>query len=421
LFADWYGYTKTVKEAKTVFSTHDLGHTDPRTFVGIAYLYISPKVAEIIKNLPKEEKGLAIAARYPACDGYTDEDFKNWLDRDDRPFDYPRLPWREQVALERNSSIKQNYWLGQLLRSFFSYNSRSERIFRIIELNEFIHRAKENQTLKDFLETDTSYQDKCRSLEITVYTDDSKRLFSNEDTMPKFLKFGENSSLKIKEQLLKLTRVELEKVLDWENNPFLSKSASDASLPFVMQFIKAAFGEVKKAPITELSKRDMKNAVMSAFLSGSQSFWDSLGTRKDVSLSTETVIDELRRIDFNAAEMKRNFSYLIHTGILNKLSPVEVIAVTLGYEKPARWAEKNKLEPTLELATQMMIDEKLDPEFFARLVAYVIINNLDLISLDEEFLENDFKDIPMSWAYNIISKSKQKRTLVHPKAILALL
>lgn len=420
LLTEWYGYDKEVKAPDNKHSNLDLGYI-LAGYSGSFYTKITSEGAEAIKSLPKEIREIMVQAWYPASDGLTDEDFIAWVHSGQRSAEKTWKNWREQQVFRKNPHLLKSWDFGNLLKGFFKYGKRSDRIFRIIEMNEFLHRATEDQTLENFLETDKEYQAKCKNMELVVYSNNSNKFFEYDESLPKFLKFGGNTTIKVKEELLKLTRSDFEKVLAWETNPYKSSCTSDASLTFAKLFIKAALGDNQKVEIKELSGQEIKNTVMTAFLSGSENFWNSLGAKRDISMATEVVLDELRKISFNSDEIKRGLSYLIHTGVLNKLSPVEVIAVTLGYDKPGRWAEPNKGEPTLEVATKMMIAGKLDPQFFAKLVAYIIINNLDLIIVDDELAEHDFEEVPISWAYPLINKSRQKRKLVHPKAVLILI
>lgn len=420
LLNEWYGYDKEVKDPTEKYSNFDLGYMLVG-YNGTYYTRMTSEGAEAIKSLPKEIREIMVKAWYPASDGLTDDDFIAWAHSGQRSSEKTWKNWREQKVMRKNPRLLKNWDFGNLVKGFFKNGKRSDRILRIIEMNEFLHRATEDQTFQDFLETDTEYQEKCKNMELTLHSKVTSKLFEYDESLPKFLKFGGNTTNKVKEELLKLTRSDFEKVLAWEANPYNSSCSSDSSLSFVKLYIKASFGQVQKVEIKELSGQEVKNTVMTAFLTGSENFWNSLGQRKDISTEIEIVLDELRKISFNSDEMRRGLSYLIHTGVLSKLSPVEVIAVTLGYDKPARWAEPNKGEPTLEVGTQMMVNGKLDPEFFAKLIAHIIINNLDLIVVDEELAEHTFEEVPVSWAYPIINKSRQKRKLVHPKAVLALI
>lgn len=417
---EWYGYDKEVKAPENKLSNLDLGYI-LNGYNGTFYTKITPEGAEAIKSLPKEIREIMVQAWYPASDGLTDDDFVAWVHSGQRSAEKTWKNWREQKVLRRNPRFLKNWDFGKLIESFFKYGKRSDRIFRMIEMNEFLHHAAEDQTFENYLETNTEYQEKCKNMELTMHSKLTTKLLEYDESLPKFLKFGGNTTNKVKEELLKLSRSDFEKLLAWETNPYKSSCTSDGSLDFARLYIKAALGSSQKVEIKELSGQEIKNTVMTAFLSGSENFWNSLGSKRDISMATEVVLDELRKISFNSDEIKRGLSYLIHTGVLNKLSPVEVIAVTLGYDKPARWAEPNKGETTLEVATKMMIAGKLDPEFFAKLIAYIIINNLDLISVDEELGEHDFEEVPISWAYPLINKSRQKRKLVHPKAVLILI
>lgn len=422
LFSEWYGYDKFVKYPTARFSNTDLGYMKTG-YAGTVWHSMTPEGAEVIKSLPREIRETMVSAWYAESDGLTADDFAAWIVSGERNTDRNSSwrNWRQQIVLRRNSSIKNDYWFTQIIGAFFNYRKRSDRIFRTIEINEFLHSAEADQTFENFLETDQNYQTKCKNLEFTIHSEASKKLISREFDIPKFLKFGAGCSLTVREKLLKLERSAFEKLLDWENNAYYSSASTDASPDYVDLFIGAALGKALKVTIKEMSGEDVKNFIMTEFLSGSPEFWSSLTSKKTLTGAVSVVIDELDKISFNEGEFTRNFAYLISTGVLSKLSPLEIVALTMGYNKSARWAAPNKGDTTLEVATTMMLDKKLDPEFFAKLVSYIVINNLDLIVVNDDLADHSFEDVPISWAYPIITKSSQKRKLVHHRAVLALM
>lgn len=421
LFSEWYGYDKFVKYPTTKFSNTDLGYMKSG-YAGSVWHAMTPEGAEVIKALPREIREIMASAWYAESDGLTADDFAAWIvsgERGDKNASWRN--WRQQRALRRNPSLKNDYFFTKIIGTFFNYRKRSDRIFRVIEINEFLHRADSDQTFENFLETDQNYQDKCKNLELEVYSEASKKLVSREFDIPKFLKFGAGCSLPVREKLLKLNRSEFEKVLDWEKNAYFSSASTDASPDYVDLFIGAALGKAEKISIKEMAGDDVKNFIMAKFLSGPTEFWTSLAAKRSLNDAVAVVVDELNRLPFKDIEFTRNFAYLISTGALSKLSPLEVIALTMGYHKSARWAASSKGDTTLEIATKMMINKKLDPEFFAKLVSYIVINNLDLIVVNDDLADHSFEDVPVSWAYPIITKSSQKRKLVHHKAVLILM
>lgn len=421
VFSEWYGYDKIVNEPMTKYSNIDLGYM--RTgHGGVVNHYLTPEGAEAIKALPREIREMMASAWYAESDGLTADDFTAWVvsgERADKNASWRN--WRQQRVFRQNPSLKNHHWFGRIIGAFFNYRKRSDRIFRIIEINEFLNSASDDQTLENFLETDQNYQAKCKNLEFTIYSEASEKLISREFDIPKFLKFGAGCSLPVRNKLLKLNRSEFEKVLNWEKNDYYSSSSTDASPDFVDLFISAALGKAEKITVKEMTGKEVKNVIMAEFLSGSPEFWTNLSAKRSLTDAVAMVVDELNKLLFHEVEFTRNFSYLISTGVLSKLSPLEVIALTLGYNKSARWAAPNKGETTLEIATKMMVEKKLDPEFFAKLVSYIVINNLDLIVVNDDLADHTFEDVPVSWAYPIIIKSNQKRKLVHHKAVLALM
>lgn len=421
LFSEWYGYDKVVKSPQDKFSNQDLGYRITG-YNGTAWFLLSSEAAEVIMALPADRRHSAANAYYTECDGITADDFKTWLHSQEyllsKPNDQSRN-WRNASVRLRNPGLANEYHFHVIIGSFFGHKSRSDRIFRMIEINEFVHRGAEGQTLENFLETDTSYQGKCKDLVLEVYSPESKRLFGYG--VPKIFMFGGSTSLKVKKLLLELTVEEMKKVLDWKNNSYYSSSSSDASVDFAALFIGAALGNVQKIEVKEMKGPEIKNAVMAEFFSGSKEFWSNLGARTDTSRMVAITLEELEAINFDAEEFTRNFSYFIRADVLGKLTPVEIIALVLGYHKSARWAQPNKGDTTQEVITQMMMHGKLDPEFIAKLIAHIVISNNGLIIVNDELIENSFDEMPISWAYQMLPKSNQKRKLVHPAAVSVLI
>lgn len=420
LFSEWYGYDKVVKEPEGRYTDTQLGYRQASHYANFPKS-LTPEGAALIRSLSLQERELMVKLYFPECDGLTVEDFATWIRTGKRTSDkYGRYyNWRIQKALETNPGFQNDYHFTSLITDFFKYKTRSDRLFRIIEINEFVNTASADQTFENFLETDTNYQEKCKNLEVTPYTKDLNKLF--DWNTPKFLQFGNNFSLKARQPLLKLKPSEMAKVIKWDQNQYLEDSKADTSVSFVELFIGAALGKFEKVAVRELTPKEAQNAAMTAFLTGSPEFWNSLGAKKDIASTVDFVLNEMRQVSFQGHEFTRNFAYLLQTGVVSKLSPLEVMALIYGYHKSARWAEPNKGETTLEVATKMMTEGKLDPEFFAKLVAYIVINNLDLIVVNDDLVENSFEDMPISWAYPVITKSNRKRSLVHPKAVTALM
>lgn len=420
LLSEWYGYDKIVEEPEGRFTVLELGYRASSQY-GNYSKALTLEGANLIKSLPVQDRELTAKLYFPECDGMTVDDFATWFQTGIRTIDkYGRhYNWRIQKALEINAHFKDDYHFTSLITDFFKYKTRSDRLFRIIEINEFVNTASADQTFENFLETDTNYLTKCKNLEVTPYTQDLKKIF--DWNTPKFLQFGTNVTLKARQPLLKLKPSEMAKVLKWDQNQYYEDSKADASASFVEIFIGAALGQVEKVAVRELTPQEAQNAAMTAFLTGSPEFWISLGAKKDIAGTVDFVLNEMRQVSFRGHEFTRNFAYLHQTGVVSKLSPLEVVALVYGYHKSARWAEPNKGESTLEVATKMMSEGKLDPEFFAKLVAYIVINNLDLIVVNDDLVENSYEDMPISWAYPVITKSNRKRNLVHPKAVTALM
>lgn len=421
LFSEWYGYDKVVKSPQDKFSNQDLGYSITG-YNGSAWFLMSSEAAEVINNLSVSRRHDAANSYYPECDGITADDFKTWLYSEEYRLINPREQhrnWRYNQTRLRNPSLKNEYHFLALVQSFFGHRTRSDRLFRMIEINEFVHRGSDGQTFENFLETDSNYQDKCKNLVLEIYSPESKKLFGYG--VPKIFLFGGSTSLKVRKLLLELTVEEMNKVLDWKNNSYYSSSSSDSSVDFAGLFIGAALGKVQKIAVKEMKGDEIKNAIMAEFLSGSKTFWSNLGARTDTSRMVAIVLEELLPINFDAEEFTRNFSYFIRADILGKLTPIEIIALVLGYHKSARWAEPNKGDTTQEIITQMMIAGKLDPVFIAKLIAHIVISNDGLMIVNDELIEHSFDEMPISWAYQVLPKSNQKRKLVHPKAITVLM
>lgn len=416
LMRDWYGYDKKVFQ-KDYEVDEITGLPDANTPRLVEKTGISMEVARKLQDEFSSAQLETIEEYYfPPSDGFTDEDFLEWVrnNKIDPNLKYARFNWRVLKLIQDNNYSSHDYILTQILNEFFfHYNARNEQLFRVIEINEFLHRGNPGQTFEEFLLTDTEYFDKCRSLNIVKYSKITETLYDYR-VVP-FLKFGNKVNTKTRKLLLNLTLEEFTKVADYKNNAYYDASRSDAySFVYVDIFIKSALGEEKPVEITELDSGEVRNQILMRLMSSSIEYWANASNRAELSNILSEIQTELGKCAFYNNNFKRNFAYLIETKALDSINPTELISVVIGYDKSHRWAESSKSKTTLEIVTELIHTKKLDPKMLVRLITHIVSNDLNPVVIELEFDWNSIKDMPIEWAYETLPASSKKNTLIHP-------
>lgn len=421
LLNEWYGYDRNVEIPENGFSASHLMLGSDSSYSRHSRIKVSEEFAEIVRTkLPINQREASVKLYFPPSDGYTDIDYLDWI----RANDVEKLRKTNWFSDWREISIAQDVYscavsdLPTAIRTFFkAWKRRTDQIFRLIEINEFIHRGSSEQTFEDFLLTDTEYKDRCKKLHIVDYSVTTKSLQSKY--APEFLSFGSKVALKTRKLLLPLVHEDFVKVMDYRSNPFFGTNSSNShSYEYLKLFIAAALGKITKIDITELDADEIQNRIIVTLMSRGKDDWSNIAIRKPyMSTFVIDMVSEISKVNYQHTNFRRNFSYLIGTGALDKLSPVELCAVITGYENSRRWAESSKGKSTQEIITELMISDKLDPYFICKLMAHIIVNNLQPIAVELDFDWKSIEDLPMDWAFESAPTSSKKRSASTPKLI----
>lgn len=160
-------------------------------------------------------------------DGFTDEDFLDFISHCDKNYVFLNS-FRSVLTVKKNEMKDSNHrtlWMNLLDRFFSpSFNAEGEKfsdnhgrsffIFRLIELNEFVNNANDNETLKEYLtRCYTEVSEYCKNLVFNDYGYYSKQILNSalNYTIDKDEKYYDLFTKINKEQLKKL----IEKLSDF--------------------------------------------------------------------------------------------------------------------------------------------------------------------------------------------------------------
>lgn len=402
LMNDWYGYDKKIIEPETRYSASELN------LYRAGYSYyaynLSPKVAEFIKYYqgPKNDKQFFLNNYIPACDGLTDDDFITWCNEvDTKTEDRYRRPNRDYEK-ELPSMIGSSYYY------FFSaYALRSDSLFRSIELNEFLGRSTDDQTFEEFLTTDTEYKDCCKNLTFNKYAHTAE-IFRYG--VPEFLTFTKRVNLKTKRLLLPLTKEDILKLYDADSNPLKDLNKENQhSYAYASAYVDAALNGLKTLEIEEMSASEISDIVMMHLLKDLESL-RSRDSKGMILTTLGNLVSTYSKIAFNAVNFKRNFAYIVSTGILEKLTPLEIMALVYGFENPDRWAITTP-SGVLETVCLLIENKKISAEAMCRIIATVMIERDVLIDLNSD--DNDYsalETVPPQWAAATLAGKRKNTT-----------
>lgn len=413
--SNWYGYDKKVEPASSSYTESDLYIR--RTYSGRYNL--SPEFAKTIRYTSDDDIKRRLASLYfPPADGVTEEDFLKFIeDYTIEPKKDTYLNWRTIIALDKSGIPRESkhdtYTIKNVYSKFFSLGTRSDRLFRIIEINEFLNHTKpDSLTFAEFLETDEKVAEKAKNLILQEHNVPLNSYFHYN--LPDFLEFSSRITLKTRNLLLPLTKEQMLKIFDYESNPYTKANSTNSySFEFAELYIGAATGEIKEAPVKTLEPEQISNAITLALISKTE-YWEKVAANRRASGLLSEILEELDKISYNMDSFKRNFAYLIHEGVLEKLDAKELVGVVLGFDKSHRWAEASKGKSTLEILMEFMQAGKLDPVVAAKLIAHIVNNHLQPIVLDPEFDWAIVDDSLAAWVYQILPHSDKKQTLKIP-------
>lgn len=419
--SNWYGFEKKITKPEQSYKDRDLA------IYKYSYndhaVHMSPEIARLIRLGRDEDERRRLRSLYfPPADGFTDEDFIKFLETpltgDAAKGHYN---WRTLKAFNQSgvdlSSGANNYSLKSAFSKFFDADSaRTDRLFRLIEINEFLNHTKpDDLTFENFLTTDPTIEEKCKKLILQEYSIPLETFFSYN--LPDFLQYSARIALKTKQLLLPLTKEQMLKVLDVESNPYAKSNSSNShSFEFAELYIAAALGEITEAPVKELTEAEISNAITLSMMSKT-GYWEKVASTRRASGLLSEVLMEFDKIYFGADTFKRNFAYLVEADVLKELSATELAGVVFGFEKSHRWAESSKGKSTLEILMELMQSKKLDPVAGAKLIAHIVNNHLQPIVLDLDYDWTILVDAPPAWAYEVLPHSEKKRSIGQPALV----
>lgn len=412
LFNEWYGYDKKVIATREFTSE---AHTTLQNETGLystnSLLKFMPvNVAESIVDLfpaDSDARKYAASAWRPEADGYTTEDFLAWLKGLDPTLVASKrdlkLPWH----LDQNSSSN----MLDLCADFFIPNTpRSDKLFRVIEMHEFLTRGDDSQTFQNFLETDTEYAEKCRAIDLTGVCNKSPDVINIRPLLiapPRVFKFGSRVGQRTRDLFLPLTKDQLSKVVDfWKNDILRINFAKSHTFDWVKLFIQSSLGEYKRPIVNKMPIFDIKNYFLYKIMDKWQSNRNSL-QQVDASY-VGAVCNEILSATFQD-DGTRMISYLIQSNALDDLPPLEMIAILTACRKPTCWAEETRGKSALEIFTEHMIDGVFSPAAACKFISYIIINNKQPISVTEDFDWSLINDTYPDWSYLVVPTTKSFR------------
>lgn len=417
LLNEWYGYDKSIKAKLTGYNGDDLNFPYNRYNPTYDFRLTSAIATHIRRNCDSEYRMETARHYFVETDGLTQDDYLAWSKAHNASITIGKCQgynWRVLETLSKNPDFASEFFLKSILNDFFSLKpKRNDRIIRSIELNEFVHRATDDQTFEDFLLTDTEYEENCKNLILKNYSTITKDIVDN--FAPKFLQFGSKVNSKTRSLLLPLTRTKMENVLDFKSNPYYDQSRKDSyTFEYTELFISSALNGIKRVMFNELSPLDITNQIYLRVMSAPKAYWENALNRKSLSSILDLIQIEIKKCTFSTASFKRNFSHLVSTGALDNITPAELIAVVSAYEKSHRWAESTKGKSTLDIVTELIDTKKIDAEFIAKLMAHIIINDLQPIVVELDFDWSTVNNMPVEWAYEAVPQSTTKKRLLQP-------
>lgn len=421
LFNEWYGYDKKVPTPPKNETTKSAGVIQQsswwwKTISTSVVEYITEDSAKaILSRFSKNSKEIVPAATrwYPPADGRTEEDFINWVNTVtfsknelEKP-DYSQLPWYASFHGLTNWGLKRKVY------GFFNFDEpRSDMLFRLIELSEFMDRATDTQTFEQFLLTDEICAEKCRKLDLTNLGK-YKDLISSD--APRFFSFGRGVGQNTRNLFLPLTKAEMDKVLDYANNPMLNANwIKSYSYEWAELFVKTALGQHKMLEIKMYDITEIREYLMYRIIEKYE---------QDAARNKSKAIELLMHICHALGYLHinedgcRGLSYLIGTDVFTKLNTREIVAIACAYEDSRLWAESERGKSAIEIATELMDEEIINPNAFCELIAHIILNAKTPISVTRDFEWEIIKDVPSEWAHSLIPQPKNPKTPQTPSII----
>lgn len=410
LFESFYGFDKewVIPEDIRSVRVYDLAN-NPKD-----YRYQTIRVTPQAEKILKKQVSWNQLLRYTVpVDGYTDEDFLKWAKDSENENAAMFGSWH--MSRFMNKTLVAGSHLEQLVRKFFTTPNgrhkktdlkRDEKAFRLIELNEFFARAKENQTLKNFLETDDKIEDFCKSFTYNNYGASSKNLLSTDY---KFMRFNKHFSIKARKIILDLTKEELQKVILQRNtNPLKNTPYENTgSFSFIKDFIDHALGK------TTLVQRNVlpHNEIQEAFtlnLIKDYNYWknspENISVHKRLQ-SAGSLIEEV----YDKNKCSQEFlTYLVEKDLIKKYNPKETIAILIGACNIRYWVSKTSGKDIREIAMEKSDNEEISMYSLLEFISYIICNDLDAVSGVNFDWASFNGEVPADWSYSLFPTVKSR-------------
>lgn len=420
LFNEWYGYDKKVILPETTELPDSTKAIKSASYSWRAVdtsivPYITDESAKAILARFKRSKEIIPASTrwHPPADGRTEEDFINWVNtveftqKDLNRLPYSTIPWYASLHGLKDRNLERK------VREFFKFDEpRSDMIFRLIELSEFMNRADDTQTFEQFLLTDEISAEKCRNLDLTSVGQYKDLVSQNA---PRFFSFGRGVGQNTRDLFLPLVKSEMAKVLDFQNNPMLNANwIKSYSYEWADLFFKTALGQrkildIKIYPVIEIQEYLMYRII--------EKFEQDSAKNKTKAIRLLMEICHALNYLHLDEDGCRGMSYLIETGVIAELSPLQIMAVACGYEESKLWAEPEKGMSSIEISIELMHEGVVSPKEFCELISHIVVNEQNPIRVERDFDWNIIKDVLIDWAYTLLPPAKNTRPPQIPSII----
>lgn len=358
-------------------------------------------------------------------DGYTDQDYIDWIKNNwskDNELFYNHDSWH-YIRYIKESDIGNNrfkYFVREFLNGPSPYSSkssyiRSDKVFRVIELNEFFERAKPKETLKEFLENDSLISDLCKSLTFNDYGKNSKDLIFSGYGDYLFMEFGKNFPIKARKIILELNREELKKVIiDRSKNPLKdTPNERTSSVTFIKDFVDHALGKAIIIDRKVLSSEEIKRHFTLNVI-GDLGFWEKHSDSSctlDYSITLAmSCINESFRSDKDSREF---LTYIIDSGVLKDYNPRQILAILIGGCITGHWVSKTSGKDIRKIAMEKIDNNELKLSALLDFISYIICSDCAAVSgakFDWDLLN---LDTAAEWIYSMFPTVKSREAAVH--------
>lgn len=418
LFNEWYGYDKKLirspdseKNPKITkfFLVSTINHYNAQHIA-----FMPSEIAQAINDqFPNRRESVRVAKYWrPDCDSRTSAEFLEWMttltsESLEREV-YGNLPW---YATEPSENL--NWYLRNEIYDFYKYdNPRSDKLFRLIELSEFIERGNDTQTFREFLLEDQICAEKCRTLDTSNLENYEHLLQSGS---PKFFNFGRGVSQKSRDLFLPLTKENMKTILDYRKNPIIKSNYNKSySNEWLELYFKSALGKHKPLDIKMYDEVSIKEYLLYRIL---DKFEKSPASRRYTKMDLlQEIIHKINYLTLNN-DARKGMSYLMSTNSLSELSNIELMAFICGYERDSLWAVPERGRSAVEIMTEMMYEEKIKPALACRIISYIVLESKSPISVTTEFDWSSIEDTPSHWAHSLLPSKSTRRVSTYPEIL----